>query len=136
MKAKVLLSDKLFETRDNILQLIGSKCGKCTKVCFPFKNICPYCLNDEVERVYLGNNGTIYSFTIVYMDSERYKAPYALGWILLQNGLRIFGQIRGWETFDLKIGMNMEIMIGTLWEEEEKEVIGYFFRPEVKSISN
>jgi uncharacterized OB-fold protein len=63
------------------------------------------------------------------MPSEHFQPPYAIGWIELPEGIRIFSQIRGWQEHSLKIGMEMELAIEKLWDEGEKEVIGYTFRP-------
>jgi uncharacterized OB-fold protein len=82
-----------------------------------------------MERLNLSRNGKLYSFTIVHMPSEHFQPPYAIGWIELPEGIRIFSQIRGWQEHSLKIGMEMELAIEKLWDEGEKEVIGYTFRP-------
>ena len=37
--------------------------------------------------------------------------------------------IEEWEEHPLKIGMEMELIIDKLWEEEGKEIVGYKFRP-------
>jgi uncharacterized OB-fold protein len=65
------------------------------------------------------------------MPSEHFESPYAVGWIELPEGVRVFSQIRGWRERPLETGMEMELHFETLWEEEKKEVIGYVFRPSV-----
>ena len=57
-----------------------------------------------MERLDLSLNGKLYSFTIVHMPSEHFQPPYAIGWIELPEGIRIFSQIRGWQEHPLKIG--------------------------------
>lgn len=89
------------------------------------------CLSPEVERLNLGSKGKLYSFTIVHMSSEHFQPPYAVGWIQLPDGIRIFSPLRGWQEHPLKIGMDMEMSVEKLWDEGEKEVIGYIFRPAV-----
>jgi uncharacterized OB-fold protein len=73
----------------------------------------------------------LYSFTIVHMPSEHFQPPYAIGWIELPEGIRIFSQIRGWQEGPLRTGMDMELAIEKFWDEGEKEVIGYTFRPSI-----
>ena len=63
------------------------------------------------------------------MPTDHYDPPFAIGWVEFPEGVRVFGQIKDWESQVLKIGMNMELVIDTLWEEEDKEIIGYKFRP-------
>jgi uncharacterized protein len=130
MKLQVPIRENLFEEKDNQATLLGSKCGSCGKVFFPPKAFCPNCLGKELEQLPVGGRGTLYSFSIVNMPTEHYKAPYAVAWIELPNAIRVFSQIKGWEGHQLKIGEHMELVIDKLWEEEERDVIGYFFRPE------
>jgi uncharacterized OB-fold protein len=63
------------------------------------------------------------------MPSEHFQPPYAVGWIELTEGIRIFSQIRGWQEHPLKMAMDMELSIEKLWDEEDKEITGYIFRP-------
>lgn len=85
-----------------------------------------------MEKVNLSEQGKLYSFTIVHMPSEHFNPPYAIGWIELPEGIRIFSQIRGWQEYPLKIGMDMELTIEKLWDEGEQEVTGYTFGPSVR----
>ena len=62
------------------------------------------------------------------MPAFHFEAPYAIGWIELPEGVRVFSQLKGWEEKPLEVGMDMELEIDKLWEEESKEVIGYKFR--------
>lgn len=77
----------------------------------------------------LSQTGKLYSFTIVHMPSEHFSPPYAIGWIELPEGIRIFSPIQGWKENLLKIGMTMKLSFEKLWEEDEKEVMGYVFKP-------
>jgi uncharacterized OB-fold protein len=104
MTTKVPFREGLFEKVAGEWTLVGCRCKQC---------------------------GKIYSFTIVHMPSEHFEPPYAVGWIELAEGIRIFSQIRGWQEQPLKIGMDMELSVEKLWDEEDKEITGYIFRPSV-----
>ena len=82
-----------------------------------------------MEKIDLSRNGKLYSFTIVHMPSEHFTPPYAIGWVELPEGIRVFSQIRYWQEYPLQIGMDMELVIDTLWQEETKEIKGYKFQP-------
>jgi len=88
-----------------------------------------------MEALLLRGTCSLYTFTIVNMPTEHYDPPYTIGWVEFPAGVRVFGQIKDWERQPLKIGINMELVIGTLWEEEDKEIIGYKFKPLSKNDS-
>jgi uncharacterized OB-fold protein len=129
MKNRVPFKEGLFEEVSGKWVLVGCKCKQCGKVVYPVRKVCLNCLGRDLERLNLTRNGKLYSFSIVHMPSEHFQPPYAIGWIELPEGIRVFSQIRGWEEHPLKTGIDMELSIEKLWDEEEKEVIGYTFRP-------
>jgi uncharacterized OB-fold protein len=133
MMDRVPFKDGLIEEVSGEWTLVGCRCQQCGQIIFPCAEVCLNCLSRDVARLNLSRTGKLYSFTIVHMPSEHFKPPYAVGWIELPEGIRIFSQIRGWQEHPLKTGINMELAIEKLWEEEEKEVIGYTFRPSVNT---
>lgn len=131
MTARVPFEEGLFEEVSGKWVLVGCKCKLCGKIFFPQREVCLNCFSQDLERVNLSCKGKLYSFTIVHMPSEHFEAPYAIGWIQLPEGIRMFSQIRSWQERALKIGMDMELAIEKLWDEDDKEVIGYIFRPSI-----
>lgn len=131
MTTKVPFREGLFEKVSGQWTLVGCQCKQCGQIIFPNRAACLNCLSQDLERLHLSRNGKLYSFTIVHMPSEHFEPPYAVGWIELPEGMRIFSQIRRWQEHPLEIGMDMELAVEKLWDEEEKEIIGYTFRPSV-----
>jgi uncharacterized OB-fold protein len=131
MTTKVPFKEGLFEKVSGKWTLVGCKCKQCGQIFFPTRELCLHCSSRDLERANLGQKGKLYTFTIVHMPSEHFEPPYAVGWIELPGGIRIFSQIRRWQEHPLEIGMDMELAIEKLWDEEEKEIIGYTFRPSV-----
>jgi len=131
MTTKVPFREGLFEKVSGEWTLVGGRCRQCGQIFFPNREWCLNCSSRDLERANLGRKGKLYSFTIVHMPSEHFEPPYAVGWIELPEGMRIFSQIRRWREHPLKIGMDMELAFEKLWDEEEKEIIGYTFRPSV-----
>jgi uncharacterized OB-fold protein len=127
--AQVPFKEGLFEEVNGGPALIGSKCQACGQVLFPARSVCLNCLSEDVKPVHLSREGQLYTYTTVYMASEHFPPPYAVGWIEMPEGLRIFSQIRGWQEQPLKIGMKMRMYIETLWRDGDNEVIGFVFRP-------
>jgi uncharacterized OB-fold protein len=132
MKTRVPFREGLFEETSGRGSLIGARCRRCGQIIFPVRETCLNCLGQDLEPVYLSRKGKLYAYTIVHMPSEHFESPYAVGWIELPEGVRVFSQLRGWREQPLATGMEMELYIETLWEEEDKEVMGYVFRPSAK----
>jgi len=128
-KARVPIREGLFTEGKKGGLLLAIKCKSCGQMFFPPRKRCLDCFGQDMEEVALSNTGKLYTFTIVHMPAHKYKPPFALGWVEFPEGVRVFGQIKGWESYPLKIGMKMKAVVDTLWEEEEKEVYGYKFEP-------
>jgi uncharacterized OB-fold protein len=129
MKTRVPFREGLFKEANEKGALLGARCKQCGQIIFPERAACFNCLGQELEPAELSQSGKLYAYTIVHMPSEHFKPPYAIGWIELPEGIRIFSQIRGWQEHPLKTGMDMDLAFEKIWDEEEKEVIGYIFRP-------
>jgi uncharacterized OB-fold protein len=130
MSERVPVKKDLFiETADG-WRLIGNKCKACGQVFFPkVKAICLNCHNKELEDIQLPPRGELYSFTTAQVPSDHFDPPYIVGYIMLEKNVRVFSQLEVAKDKPLKIGMEMELMMGKLWEEEGKDVFGYKFKP-------
>jgi uncharacterized OB-fold protein len=126
---QVPFKEGLFEEVDGEPALIGSRCRACGQVFFPSKTVCLNCQGTNLETIHLSRDGELYTYTTVHMPSEHFPPPYAVGWIELPEGLRVFSQVRGWQEHPLKIGMKMRLHIETLWQDGDNEMTGFVFRP-------
>ena len=118
----------LVEGKDgNHLQ--ATKCTSCGQVYFPPQHMCLECYGNDMENIELSGKGSMYSYTVVQMPVPHYKPPFALAWVELPEGVRVFTQLKGWENVPLKVGMDVNMVVDTLWEDEEEEVYGYKFEP-------
>ena len=64
----------------------------------------------------------------VYFKAE---VPYAIGFVELPEGIRVETLFAGCNLEDLKVGMEVEMLIDKLHEEEDgTEVYCYKFKPE------
>ena len=129
----VPFKEGLFEDISGKWALLGGRCKKCEKIIYPLRAVCLNCLSQDMEKLTLSRRGTLYSFTVVHMPSEHFEPPYTIGWIELPEGIRIFSPIRYRQEQALKIGMAMELSVEKLWDEQEKDVMGYVFRPSEKT---
>ena len=110
--------------------LLGNKCKSCGKIYFPKVALCPDCLKeDSLEELKLSPRGKLYTYTVVRVPSPGFKVPYVFGYIDLPEGVRVCSQISTAEFDRLKLGMEMELMLGQVREEGGTPIIGYLFHP-------
>jgi len=118
-------------------QLLGSRCPSCEELFFPKKDIalCGYCQSSELEEVKLSQTGKVYSYTVVTQRPPVYykaEVPYALGFVELPEGIRIETLFTGCDPDSLHVGMDVEMVIEKLHEDEDgNEVMAYMFRPSI-----
>lgn len=73
------------------VNVIAGQCRSCKRFYFPYKETCDICMK-KVEKLY-ASKGKLHSFTVVYSPAPGFEAPYMVGYIDMDNGLRVFGQI-------------------------------------------
>ncbi len=121
-------------------RLIGSRCKSCGNVFFPKASVChnPYCEKTApLEEILFGQRGKLFTFTINYAKtpppyhSPEPFVPYASGIIELPEGLMVEGMIGpGYDEKNLKVGMEMELVIDKLYEDEQgNEILSWMYRP-------
>jgi len=109
--------------------LLANKCKSCGQVFFPKAVFCLTCLNEGMEEIQLSHRGTLYTYTIVRMPSMHFGPPYAIGYVTMPEGIKVFAPLIMSDDKPFKIGMDMELVIDKLWQENENEIIGYRFKP-------
>ena len=89
-----------------------------------------------MESITLSRDGTLYSYTIVrYKPPGDYKGPepfepFAVGLVEVPEGVRILSPLIGCNFDDLKIDMNLELVVEKLYRDEEgRNVLIYKFKP-------
>lgn len=135
-KKKVPIVEGLFTWPSDDPRLIASRCKKCGTLAFPKAPFCsnPDCekVRENIEEILLSKRGKIWSWTVQrYPPPAPFKYepfnPFAIGMIDLPEGLRVYGIIT--TTENLRIGMEVEMVIGKLYEDEENEYITWMWKP-------
>jgi uncharacterized OB-fold protein len=115
-------------------RLEAAKCKNCGFIAFPPRQICPRCHSRSFETIVLPDAGKIVTYTIIRVPPQPFsdQAPYAVGIIELDNGVRLTGQIVDCAFEELKIGRRVKIEFRKIYQEGEAGVIyyGYKFVPE------
>jgi uncharacterized OB-fold protein len=117
-----------FSKTDGKAHLIGSQCTQCGTYYFPkVKGFCrnPDCDGEHFSDVPLSRTGKVWSYTnACYQPPEPYISadpfvPYTIAAIELEKEkMIVLGQVvTGVNVSDLKVGMAMELVIDTLFED-------------------
>lgn len=120
--------------------LIGSQCKSCQTYFFPRQSLyCknPDCDGTEFEDVQLSRTGTVWSYTnACYKPPEPYVAaepfvPFTIAAVELdREKMIVLGQVvEGVDVTRLKVGMKMELVLGTLHEDAESEKVTWKWQP-------
>jgi hypothetical protein len=137
-KRKIPLKEGLWAaaaTGDGKPHLIGSQCKACGEIFFPRKDleICPHCQSTKMEPIQLSVQGKIYSYTVVMQRPPGYykgEVPYAVGFVELPEGVRVETLFTGCDLESLRVGMDVEMVIEKLQEDEAgNEILTYKFKP-------
>ena len=130
MSESVPVRKDLFIEGSDGWRLIGNKCKSCGQIFFPkTEMMCLNCGHEELEEMQLSPKGKLYSYTISGVPAQHYKPPYAIGYVVLDDKVRVFSQLEEVKDKPFAVDMEMELVIDKLWEAGEKEIIGYKFKP-------
>ncbi len=113
-------------------KLMGGKCRKCGKTHFPPRPLCDNCLSKDFEWVEIPTKGKLMTYTVIHVAPIQFQsiAPYAVGIVQLEDGLKIPGIIREVPLEQLRIGMPLTMafeacaMTGQ-WPQWSR----YYFKP-------
>jgi uncharacterized OB-fold protein len=121
--------------------LLGTRCTGCGTVFFPREEaFCrnPACANTEFEEVELSARGRVWSYTNnCYAPPAPFVAPttpfepYSIAAVELEREkMVVLGQVvRGVGVEQLEVGMEMELVLDTLFEDEHNEYVVWKWKP-------
>ena len=75
------------------LRLRGGRCASCGALAFPKPGICTSCLSEDIADVPLAGDGALYAFSVIHVGGRRGRLPYALGYVDLSDGVRVFTEL-------------------------------------------
>lgn len=112
--------------------LLGSRCTTCATIAFPkASGFCgnPACFGEEFEEHALSRTGRVWSYTDAqyqppppYLPTSDPYVPFALAAVELAEGLVVLGQVAdGYGVKDLTVGATVELVVETLYSDEQGE---------------
>ena len=139
-KAQVPAIEGWFTNDGGAPHLLGTRCSACNSYFFPKESMyCrnPDCAGSEFEEVKLSRTGTVWSFSEHhYQPPEPYVSPdpfepYTVAAVeLAEENMVVLGQLAsGVPASELKAGMKVELVLETLYEDDESEYLVWKWRP-------
>lgn len=108
----------------------AAKCKKCGKITFPGRLICPDCGHTEHELMKLTGKGKLETFTIIRTAPSGFTdlAPYAIGLVELDEGVKVLGQLTDCDPESLKTGDRLTSKFRRMNEEGKTGMIMYSYK--------
>ena len=139
-KPKVPAVEGWFTLDETAPALLGSRCSGCGTYAFPAEQrFCgnPACQSTDFETVELSRRGKVWSYTDAcyqppapYVPADPY-VPFALAAVeLAAEQMVVMGQVvPGVGVDDLSVGDEVELVLDTLFEDDEAEYVVWKWRP-------
>ncbi|MBI4645811.1 MAG: Zn-ribbon domain-containing OB-fold protein [Bacteroidia bacterium] len=106
------------------------KCKKSGKIFFPKRLICTESDCRDFDTLNLSGKGKIETFTIIRTAPSGFEdqAPYAIGLIAMDEGIRVMGQITDCNPEELKIGDRVVSKFRRMNEDGKTGMIMYCYK--------
>ena len=139
-KKRIAAIEGLHTLHDEAPHLIGTRCTSCGTYFFPRQTqFCrnPKCDSASFEDVELSRTGRIWSYTnACYQPPEPYVAtppyePFAIAAVELEKEkMIVLGQVvQGIDVGELEIGLQMELVLETLYVDGDIERVVWKWKP-------
>ncbi len=142
VKQRVPALEGWFTVDEEAPALLGSRCTGCGTYAFPAAGDGGYCANPACdsttfESVELSRRGTVWSYTDAqyqppppYVSADPY-VPFALAAVeLAAEKMVVMGQlVPGVGVANLAVGDEVELVLGTLYEDDDHEYLVWRWRP-------
>ena len=111
-------------------RLLGSRCRDTGDVFYPTQKMNPRTHRaGTMEPIELSGIGKLLTFTVVRRAAPGFECPYALAVVELDAGPKLTAQLADWQNAHLRIGMDVELVIGPIrFDPDGTVVVGPKFR--------
>jgi uncharacterized OB-fold protein len=107
--------------------LVGARCAACDTRMFPRPPVCPHCMGEDMRSEDMSRAGTLYAFSTVHVGARKWHKPFTLGYVDLDNGVRVFSHIMGDR---LTMGGRVQLDVAEVGRGEDgKPIVSFVFRP-------
>jgi uncharacterized OB-fold protein len=111
-------------------RLEAGRCRACGKIAFPPRRICPGCHGESLETITLSGEGKLVTWTIIHVAPRDFavQAPYVVGIVELDEGVRVTAQIVDCIAEELEFGTRLRRVLRRLRTEGEGGIIQYGYK--------
>jgi uncharacterized OB-fold protein len=112
--------------------LLGSRCTDCGELYFPASRGCTRCSGTRLEPCDLGHRGRLWSWTVQgFCPKPPYDGaatedafrPYGVGYVELENGLKVESRLTVADPARLRIGMPMVLALDPYRRDADGAVV-------------
>jgi uncharacterized OB-fold protein len=111
----------------------AERCAGCGRVFFPPRAVCSRCRGRTFERTTLPHEGTLDTFTVIRVAPSGFtdQAPYAVGIVSLEGGVKVTAQVVDCNPDELAIGDRVRLEFRRVRQDGEAGILcyGYKFVP-------
>ncbi|MCK6481785.1 MAG: Zn-ribbon domain-containing OB-fold protein [Planctomycetaceae bacterium] len=111
-------------------RLEAAKCDGCGRIAFPPRVLCPGCRGRKFSKHVLAPEGRLESFTVIRVAPSGFSdlAPYAVGIVTLDDGVKLTAQVADCDPATLAVGRRMRIEFRRLRQEGESGILCYGYK--------
>jgi hypothetical protein len=130
---QIPIEEGLFTWPSDEPRLVGSRCKSCGTYSFPKSPTClnPDCEEKQAEETLLSKRGKLASYTIQHYKPPGFEMdpfrPFAIGLVELPEGINVLGILK--TTENLRIGMDMELVVEDLYTKDGNQIMTWKFKP-------
>jgi uncharacterized OB-fold protein len=74
--------------------LVAGQCGHCGGLALGLREFCPHCRHEgSLCEARVGRKGLLYTATVVHQGPSGFKAPYRIGYVDIEGGIRVFAHL-------------------------------------------
>jgi uncharacterized OB-fold protein len=103
--------------------LLGSRCRNCGTCSWPGTAVCRRCGSADLEDAAFGPQGTLVTYTRVWVERPGFEPGYVLGQVDLNGGVRVFAHVRGLPD-TVKVPQLVRLVVG-----DQDKAPAFWFEP-------
>jgi len=134
---QVLIGENLFDMSEGNPSLIVTQCKSCGDYFFPKTFTChnPKCTGKDVEDALLSRRGKVENYSVMnypppppFVTKDPYE-PIVCAAVEFPEGITIIGMMEDTTADQVKIGMEVEVTVGTLYtNKKDEDIIAWKFK--------
>lgn len=113
-------------------KLMAGKCQKCGKIHLPPRPLCGKCYSQAFTWIPIPSKGKLVTYTVIHVAPRQFQdeAPYAVGIVQFENGIKLPGRINDVPHVQIKVGMDLTVGFTACYNTQPwPQWSRYYFKP-------